>query len=123
VRWSHFSNPLRETEEEIERDVQRIIADQDRQEAEAADFDRIVWAEFERVGGVSMPASAKMPYTHITLTHSTYPGVLYQVTRWDEEGPVGHVDATSKKTALKELLYQTGGVKGWRDRWAAREKL
>lgn len=123
--WHRFvPNPARrETPEEIERDVQRIIAQQDRDDAERAEFGRLVWAEFERVGGISMPASAKMPYTHITLTNSTYPGVLYQVTRWDEEGPVGHVDASSKKTALTELLDQTGGLRGWRERWTRRRRF
>lgn len=46
----------------------------------------------------------------ITVTRSTRPGVLYQVTRWDmEDGslvPLGHIDITTGlESALEELWW------------------
>lgn len=121
--WARYSNPTpRETDEEIERDVLDIMARQDRDAREKAEFGRLVWDEFERVGAVVLPVRPKMPGTRVSLTHSTYPGVKYQVTRWDEQGPFGHTDAQSQKTAVNSM-WEWAGWRGWRSRWARRERV
>lgn len=84
-------------------------------------FGETVWAEFERAGFVKMPTNPRVGAEDwsVSLTHSTYPGVKYQVTRWDPEGPFGHLDATSKQSAIDEMWYWAGG-KQWRERWEQR---
>lgn len=104
---------------DVEDDVQRIIEEQDRRAAEKAAFGTLLWKTFEREGVVAIP-TRDPAWTHVTLTHSTYPNVQYQVTRWDEEGPVGHVDITrGKLSAIDEMWYYVGGL-DWRERWNRR---
>jgi len=123
MRWTRYSNPSpRESEEDIDRDVQRIIAEQDQLAREKVEFGRLVWDEFVDKGIVVLPVRPRMPGLRVSLTHSTYPGVKYQVTRWDEEGPFGHRDASSPKSALDEM-WEWAGMVGWRERWARRKRV
>ena len=115
MNWTRFSNPT--------DDVERIIAEQDRRAKAKRIFGETVWAEFERVGFVKMPMNPKVGREDwwVSLTKSTYPGVEYQVTRWDAEGPFGHLDATSKQSALDEMWHWAGGAH-WRCRFDERER-
>jgi len=82
---------------------------------EKAEFARRVWEEFERTGIAVLLTRPQMPGTRVSLTRSTYPNVLYQVTRWDGEEPFGHRDAQSQKSALDEM-WDWAGSDGWRER-------
>lgn len=104
---------------DLERDVANIIADQDARAAAKAKFQALVWEEFEDKGIVALPAR-DAAFT-LTLTHSTYPGVAYQVTRWEGEEPTGHMDARSRASALDEMWYWCG-MGGWRERWERRRR-
>jgi hypothetical protein len=84
-------------------------------------FSDHVWAEFEQKGIVVLPGRKDGIGGKLSLTHSTYPGVLYQVTRWEGNTPTGHVDAMDKKTAIDDLWHWVGGD-GWREQWAARRR-
>lgn len=121
--WLRFSNPLKTTEEIFESDdLDAILAEQERINAEKGEFGDLVWAEFERTGIVVLPADKDTAMTRVSLTRSTYPGVKYQVTRWDERGPVGHQDASSRKVAIDELWYYVGRMGRWRERWERRRR-
>lgn len=113
--WKRFCNPS-----DVSDDIAQIIAEQDRQTAEKAEFSRHVWGEFKRVRIVALSARPGTGATSVTLTHSTYPNVKYQVTRWDGAEPFGHLDAQSRKSAIDELWYYAG-MTGWRERWLRRD--
>lgn len=122
MNWTRFSNPTRKTPDEVEREVDRIMAEQDRMAAEKLVFGNLVWEEFASAGILVIPASERTGMTRVSLTKSTYPGVQFQVTRWDAEGPVGHLDASSREIAVEDLWYYAG-MTGWRERWAQRERV
>lgn len=108
------ASPQREeTEEEIREYEKRLAAKRK--------FSELVWGEFERAGIVVL-RTRLFPNMRVSLTRSTYPGVLYQVTRWEGDEPTGHLDARSKESALNEMWEWAGG-KEWRSRWRSRQKV
>lgn len=113
MNWTRFTNPVEREETDDE-----IMARFDRLDAEKKTFGETLWDAFERRGAIALPARDPT-WTRVSLTHSTYPGVKYQVTRWDEQGPVGHLDASSKQSAVDEMWYYVGGL-DWRERWRHR---
>jgi hypothetical protein len=79
----------------------------ERQQRDKAAFMREAAGRFGQSGTVIVRGA---DWALITLTRSTYPGVNYQVTRWDiEDGqvvPLGHVDVKGDlDAALQELWW------------------
>lgn len=122
MHWARFSNPQK-ADEDITIDFFDEVTIRKRAKAKR-EFQELLWKEFERTGAVKMATNPKVGREDwwVSLTKSTYPGVPYQVTRWDPEGPFGHLDASSKQSALDEMWYWAGG-KHWRHRWAQREQV
>lgn len=97
-------------------EIERIFADMQRRAEHKRQFEQQVWAEFQRTGVVHLAMRAPHPPTwSVSLSRSTYPGIAYQVTRWENGEPFGHTDVETPKGALEELWYWAGAP-DWRER-------
>lgn len=103
-------------------EIERILADMERRAEHKRQFEQEVWAEFEQTGVVHLAMRAPHPPNwSVSLSHSTYPGVAYQVTRWEGDEPFGHTDVETQKGALEELWYWAGAP-DWRERMGKWER-
>lgn len=112
----NYYSKLEAMEDIDDAELRDIFAEQDARAAAKRAFGELVWEEFERSGIVVLRAKDIYPGMRVSLTRSTYPGVAYQVTRWEGEEPTGHLDAQSQKSAVDELWFWAGEA-GWRERW------